>query len=436
MLRTIAVLILLLFTILPYSRGQVSTCLGDDVFVCADTPVAIESCSGTGITSPVYTLNNPTVYNLADDYYGPIINLGFDFEFYGISYNQIVVSDNGTISFNVSNANDFATWEISSIPTSEVTMVNTIMSVWQDLYQPHGGTVYVETIGTAPNRVAVILWDGLSMFSSSCQSADQCFTGGVLLFEDGNIIETHISNKTTCLAWEGGRATHGLNKNIYVADVVPGTNNQVFDLENDGYRFTPNGANNYIINPIPFSIITKTSNNNIVWHDTNGKTYPYNNGTLNTKAQSGTVGYYLASSTCGTGVGSISDTTFVTGLSSSVAATSVTDVCSAGIGSVTANPLSGTSPYTFNWPELGSTSQSVANIQSGTYSVEMTDADGCVSSASVTVEDTPLSYSTSSTLVSCAGRTDGTATVNVPSTMGNISYQWNDPSNQTTNTAT
>ncbi|WP_417265808.1 gliding motility-associated C-terminal domain-containing protein [Brumimicrobium sp.] len=420
-----------------YALGQQTVCLGNDASACVGDPITIETCgSGGGINSSIFTLSNPASYNLGDDDFTGVINLGFNFRFYGAVYNQIIVSDNGTISFNVAQAGGYASWSVTNIPTTTATMQNSIMSVWQDLYQPQGGNIYFEVIGAAPNRIAVVFWDGLSMFSSSCHAPNLCFTGAVLLYEGTDVIETHISNKTTCMAWGSGRATHGLNKNGSIAHPVPGRNNQVFDLQNDGYRFTPTGPDNYTLTPIPFAIVTTANNNNIVWHNTNGDSYPYNNGELNTTAQTGEVGYFIASSTCGTGVGAVSDTTFITGLTSSVTASAQDDVCSAGMGSVTATPTSGVSPYTYDWPGLGATTQTVNNVSAGTYTVNMTDGNGCVSSTNVTVGDTPANYDSSVTPVSCPGGSDGTATAAMVPEIGNVTYQWNDANNQTTATAT
>lgn len=418
--------------------SQTTVCLGTDVSACVGSPVTIETCPGGGLNSSIYTLTNPSSYSLGDDDFTQLINLGFNFEFYGNTYSQITVSDNGHVSFNTANANGYSSWVVDNIPSTTPSAMNSIMAVWQDLYQPAGGSIYYETIGTAPNRIGVIYWDGLSMFSPSCQTPNLCYTGSVLLFEGTNVIETHISNKTTCNAWGSGLATHGLNNiNGTVAHAVPGRNNSVFSIQNDGYRFTPDGSGGYNLNPIPFSLVTTSTNNGIVWNSTNGASFPYNNGVLNTTVQNGTVGYFIASSTCGTGVGALSDTTFVTGLTSSVNATAVDDICSANVGSVTATPVTGAAPYTYLWPGLNNaTTQTVNNVGAGTYTVEMTDANGCLSTTNVTVGDTPATFPTSFTQVSCPGGSDGTATASMQPIQGTVTYQWNDPNAQTTSTAT
>ncbi|HRP54279.1 MAG TPA: PKD domain-containing protein, partial [Fluviicola sp.] len=133
-----------------------------------------------------------------------------------------------------------------------------------------------------------------------------------------------------------------------------------------------------------------------VWKNTLGQTFPYNNGVLNIpSAQAGTVGYFLSmtSTQCQVVSGSLSDTSFITGVSASVTATSTPDICSSGQGTVTANPGAGMAPFTFNWPALGATTQSVTGVFGGTYLVKITDAMGCQASATVTVTNTPATFS-------------------------------------------
>jgi uncharacterized repeat protein (TIGR01451 family) len=51
-----------------------------------------------------------------------------------------------------------------------------------------------------------------------------------------------------------------------------------------------------------------------------------------------------------------------------------------GINSITATPYGGTAPYTYTWIPGGQTTQTIANVPAGTYSVSVTDANGCTGS--------------------------------------------------------
>lgn len=221
--------------------SQTTMCLGDHISACVGSTVTIDAGCGPNGSNPlnntVYTLDNPQSFSLGDDDYTGIVNLGFHFKFFGIDYTQIVISDNGYISFNTSNANGYAPWSVSTIPSTTTGVENTIMSCWEDLYQPAGGHIYFQTIGTAPHRVAIVYYDGMSKFSTSCQTPSICYTGAILLFEGSNKIEAQISNKTVCTSWGGGTAVQGLNNSTGTQAVaVPGRNNTIFSVQNDGQR--------------------------------------------------------------------------------------------------------------------------------------------------------------------------------------------------------
>lgn len=115
-----------------------------------------------------------------------------------------------------------------------------------------------------------------------------------------------------------------------------------------------------------------------------------------------------------------------------VATSSTPDICSSNQGSVTANPTSGVGPYTYNWPALGSQSQTVSGVGAGTYLVQVTSAQGCTGTGTVVVGNTNATYSATSTLVSCPGGADGTATATMTPELGTPSYQWSNGQNTQT----
>lgn len=413
-------------------------CLGSDTTVCVGSPVSISNC-GTGSTNPTpFALNNPAQGTFGDDDYAAAVPMGFNFTFYGNTYNQIVVGDNGIMSFDVSNSMGYCPYSTVTLPATSPTQIfNSVCLAWQDLYFPAGGTYFYETIGTAPNRMFIVFYESIQYFSSSCQAPEQCFTAGVVFFESSNRIEMHISSKLSCTAWNNGLAVQGLlNSTGTIANIVPGRNNSVWTAQMDGQRFDPAGPSNYTITPIPFQLISVPNSTNTVWENTLGQSFPYNNGVLNiASAEPDSVGYFISSATCGVGVGSISDTTWIIGLNSTVSVTGTDDFCSAGFGTVTAMPTDGIPPFTFDWPALGSQNQNVNGLFAGTYTVNMIDSMGCSSTASVTIGDSPATYSSSSTFVSCPGGNDGTATANMSPALGNLTYSWSDPLSQTTQTA-
>ena len=96
----------------------------------------------------------------------------------------------------------------------------------------------------------------------------------------------------------------------------------------------------------------------------------------------------------------------------------------------------GTAPYGYNWSS-GYTGQDLTNVAAGTYSVTITDSKGCVAYNSATIsEPDALTLSPSAVNVTCNGLSNGSASANVSGGTTPYTYQWNDASFQTTETAT
>ena len=104
-----------------------------------------------------------TNMNLSDDSYFFPINLPFSFKFYGVEYNQIAVGSNGTVYFEDS----YLGYGNTAIPGTNSYGVNTFIAVyWDDLDPGSGGGVYYEIQGTAPNRVLVVEWHEVPIYST------------------------------------------------------------------------------------------------------------------------------------------------------------------------------------------------------------------------------------------------------------------------------
>lgn len=100
--------------------------------------------------------------------------------------------------------------------------------------------------------------------------------------------------------------------------------------------------------------------------------------------------------------------------------------CSASNGTATASVQGGAGPYTYQWLPNGGNNANANGLTPGTYTVNVTDANGCLSSSTVTVGTGPLpgNINISSTNVSCFGGNDGTATANVNGGQQPYVYSW------------
>ncbi len=253
---------LLLFLISPALKAQFS--LPDTIIVCGDSPIDIVmeyGISTSNILADIDSTNFTTV-TLANDKFSPKIKLDFTFEFYGFDYTQIVLSSNCFLSFNKEYHHAFTPLIIDiALPNSSNTISankvkNAILAPWHDIDPSQGGTIDYATIGTSPNRIFIARWMDVPHYN--CTEITTC--SAIFLYENGDIIETHIAAKPTCTTWNTGQAIHALqNDSGTVAEIVTDPyNNLERNYPNtwttglEGVRFTPDSTNDYSQNFIDF----------------------------------------------------------------------------------------------------------------------------------------------------------------------------------------
>ena len=120
-------------------------------------------------------------------------------------------------------------------------------------------------------------------------------------------------------------------------------------------------------------------------------------------------------------------------LSANTSATGVT-ANGANDGTATANPTGGTPTYSYLWSN-SETTQTIAGLAPGTYTVVVTDGNGCTSQQTVNVVafNCALSATISSANVLCFGGNDAQATVAISGGSLPYTYLWsNGASTQTT----
>ncbi|MBL7719268.1 MAG: PKD domain-containing protein [Flavipsychrobacter sp.] len=196
-----------------------------------------------------------------DDVYSGIINIGFPFTFYGVSYTQCVVSANGFISFDLFNANAPSPWNFEFGPgiPGNTQCLNAIMSPYSDI-DPSvgGGSIDYALMGTAPNRRFVVSFCHAPLYS--CNNLYSSFQ--IILYETSNQIDMHVINQSSALCtWNGGMAIEGVQDATGTyATVVPGRNwpNQ-WTAYGSSHRFTPNGPTDYTVASIPHAPIPDSS---------------------------------------------------------------------------------------------------------------------------------------------------------------------------------
>lgn len=100
--------------------------------------------------------------------------------------------------------------------------------------------------------------------------------------------------------------------------------------------------------------------------------------------------------------------------------------------SSTANVVAGgTPPFTYLWDDnQAQTTQTASDLSAGSYSVFITDANGCTYSSTTTInEPTQLTIELSSTLITCSGLSDASASVVADGGTPPYTYEWSNGAN-------
>ena len=86
---------------------------------------------------------------LGDDIYSGVIDIGFDFCFYGNIFDQLLISTNNYLTFDITNANAYSPWNTYAIPSAAPPeqIINAIMGPWMDLNPNNGGGLYYNIYG-------------------------------------------------------------------------------------------------------------------------------------------------------------------------------------------------------------------------------------------------------------------------------------------------
>lgn len=226
-----------------------------------------------------------------------------------------------------------------------------------------------------------------------------------------------------------------------------GTNSVASNLSSGNYSVIITDAKG-CISILPFSInsgsiIASINNNSVSCHGGN-------NGSATVTASNGNAPYsYTWNPAPSFGQG----TPFASGLSSSVYSVTITDnlgcttvavtnilqpnlitytitknniLCNGqSNGSATINISGGTPNYSLVWLPSGGNTNVASNLNSGTYSVSITDNNGCAINATTSIIEPPLLTSTiSQTNITCFGQNNGIASVIANGGTPGYSYAW------------
>ena len=138
---------------------------------------------------------------------------------------------------------------------------------------------------------------------------------------------------------------------------------------------------------------------------TPGYTYLWNTGDTTSNITVSTVGTYSVTVTDSNGCTSACSATLTVNPTPSCMVTpSTAAICAGGAQAFTVNPSGGTLPYTYLWSD-GTTGASITTNVAGTYTVTVTDSNGCTTAcnATLTVNANPTAFNVTGGGAYCSG---------------------------------
>lgn len=245
-------------------EAEPSGCPSIDLGADITMPSCFDPCAALTLTADVFETGLPTSYRACEIPYSPpypftagtgfsigvddlwtdLITLPFNFCFFGVNYNQLVVGANGLLSFNAAYATQFCNWQFTDAVPSPNLPLNSIFGPYHDIDPSVCGDARYAIQGNYPCRVFIVNYDNVCHFSAACNNLIS--THQIVLYETTNVIEVYIEDKPTCVTWNDGNAVVGIQNATGTAGVVaPGRQTGPWSSSTEAWRFTPNGAPNF-----------------------------------------------------------------------------------------------------------------------------------------------------------------------------------------------
>ncbi|MCA9779177.1 MAG: hypothetical protein KC800_20755 [Candidatus Eremiobacteraeota bacterium] len=184
----------------------------------------------SSITEQLIDVTGGTALNFGDDD-SSTQNIGFDFNFNGTDFSQVTISSNGAVTFGASGSIDCC---VDRLPYTIEYPDNTLFTYWTDLDPNQAGDVYVDTLGTAPNRQFVVQWN-----ATHIDDGTNLFNIALILNENDDSFEYHydVVNGSDPHLNNGWPAVVGLQISQTVVDVLSAFAPNI--QNGTAFRFTP-----------------------------------------------------------------------------------------------------------------------------------------------------------------------------------------------------
>ena len=153
--------------------------------------------------------------------------------------------------------------------------------------------------------------------------------------------------------------------------------------------------------------------------------YLWNNGNATSSINNLSAGSYTATVTDGTGCSFVSTFSITQAAQITVQVTPVDASCGQSNGALNAVAAGGNGTFSYSWSS-GQSTAAISSLAAGTYTVTVTDINGCTETVPAAVGNLggPVATLQAQTDVTCNGGTDGSASINVSAGNGPFTYQW------------
>ena len=310
------------------------------------------------------------------------------------------------------------------------------------------------------NGAAVATVTGLAAatYTVSVTDANNCtITQTVaILNHPSPVVNIASSSNLTCFSNNTGTATANISGGTlnYTISWLPAGGNGMTatGLAAGTYTINVTDANNCVTtssvtlseptiltNAVTTTNSTCSTSNGIavanVGGGTPGYTYNWNNGATSQTASGLVASGYVVTVTDAKGC-----TKSAAGIVSNSAAANLTATVSANVlchtganGAVSTTTTGGTSPFTYSWSNGTTGVTALTGLITGSYTVSVIDANGCLSTSEVTVtEPKAIVPITGSINNATCGNSNGSASVSVTGGVGNYTYSWSSGSTAAT----
>jgi len=295
----------------------------------------------------------------------------------------------------------------------------------------------VSSLGAGNYRVTVTDAAGCTDWAAIQTDSEGCTSTSTVSVDDSNSPSANTSTTGTSCGEENGTATATATSGTAPYSYVWSNGSTSAMLNNlaageytvtvtdaVGCTATSSAIINESTNNTAIATSTDTScgeNNGTATASASGGTAPYtyvwSNGSTSVSLSGLADGTYSVTVTDAAGCTATASTSVSESSSPTLSTTTTATTCGEDNGSATASATDGVAPYTYAW-STGSSDVTIENLSSGSYTVTVTDANGCTSESTSAVDDSSspsLSATGSGTFCGLANgnvsalATDGTA---------------------------